>query len=47
MHIVLIKQFYEVTWTMAADKTTCSFFLRKNNSAANIANFISFLGQDL
>lgn len=47
MHIPLVKQFFEITWSMETDKTNAIAFLRKNNYVINIANFIFSLGQDL
>jgi hypothetical protein len=48
MHILLIKQINEISWSMETDKTSAIiFFLRKNNPTINIADLISFLGQGL
>jgi hypothetical protein len=47
MHILLIKQINEISWSMETDKTSAIIFLRKNNPTINIADLISFLGQGL
>lgn len=47
IYIYAIKQFHEITWSVETDNANVFFTLMKNNCAINIANFISFLGQDL